>query len=153
MNEFGLDLESTKNKAKCVLRDYRNFEEVAETDYVSNVTATYSFEPKSYTGTIGTPIQNHLERKLLAEQIVQEINAAINKITEAEYRAIIIKKYCDKEYAGNDGVAIDLKMTQATFYRKLDKALIRFATHFKNGKLLVYSGGDCIENHIKKLLE
>ena len=153
MQTVQIDTKATRMKAELILRDYRKFEQMAGTEYVSNVTATYSFEPKSYTGTIGTPIQNHLERKILAESLVKEINCAINKINDSLFRAILIKKYCDSEFAGNDDLMFDLKIAPSTFYRKLEDALVQFAIHFKNGEDVIYRDDNSIENYMRSLLE
>ena len=153
MRSVEIDVKATRAKAESILKDYRKFEEVAETDYVANITATYSFEPKSYTGTIGKPIEQYVERKVLAEKVVKEIIYAINKITDALHRAILIEKYCKHDYISNDDLMFEFNLSPATFYRKFEEALVYFAIYFKNGKNVVYKDDEELEKYMRQLLE
>lgn len=153
MRNTEIDVKATRVKAESILKDYRKFEKVAETDYVANITATYSFEPRSYTGVVGTPIQNHVERKVLAEKVVEEIIYAINNIKDTLHRALLIEKYCKHDYICNDDLMYQFFLSPATFYRKFEEALVYFAIYFKDGKNVVYKEDEGLEDYMRQLLE
>ncbi len=68
---------------------YRFLKRVSGEKFSSKVTAVYSFEPRSYTGTVSNPIESHMVRQVAAQQRVDEIEQAINMMTEAFHKQLL----------------------------------------------------------------
>lgn len=74
------------------------------------------------------------------KQLAEAIMCAINKCDEME-REILYKKYVN--YNGNYCIKIYIEMnvSESTFYRHLESALLQFAEAYNQGELLVYKDG------------
>lgn len=135
-----LDKRATKEKVVMMLSAYKQLKKIAGEEYVSKVTATYSFEPRSYTGAVNKSLEKHIERKLTAQKMVEDIEKAINRISNAYLRQILIMKYC-KYYDSDIAIYVTLDISESEFYRELERGLLYFAECFCNGSLLVFEGG------------
>lgn len=135
-----LDKMATKEKVVMMLSAYKQLKKIAGEEYVSKVTATYSFEPRSYTGAVNKSLEKHIERKLTAQKMVEDIEKAINRMSNAHLRQILIMKYC-KYYDSDIAIYVTLDISESEFYRELERGLLHFAECFCNGSLLVFEGG------------
>ena len=135
-----LDKRATKEKVVMMLSAYKQLKKIAGEEYVSKVTATYSFEPRSYTGAVNKSLEKHIERKLTAQKMVEDIEKAINRMSNAHLRQILIMKYC-KYYDSDIAIYVTLDISESEFYRELERGLLYFAESFCNGSLLVFEGG------------
>ena len=135
-----LDKRATKEKVVMILSAYKQLKKIAGEEYVSKVTATYSFEPRSYTGAVNKSLEKHIERKLTAQKMVEDIEKAINRMSNAHLRQILIMKYC-KYYDSDIAIYVTLDISESEFYRELERGLLYFAECFCNGSLLVFEGG------------
>lgn len=135
-----LDRRATKEKVVMMLSAYKQLKKIAGEEYVSKVTATYSFEPRSYTGAVNKSLEKHIERKLTAQKMVEDIEKAINRMSNAHLRQILIMKYC-KYYDSDIAIYVTLDISESEFYRELERGLLYFAECFCNGSLLVFEGG------------
>lgn len=135
-----LDKRATKEKVVMMLSAYKQLKKIAGEEYVSKVTATYSFEPRSYTGAVNKSLEKHIERKLTAQKMVEDIEKAINRMSNAHLRQILIMKYC-KYYDSDIAIYVTLDISESEFYRELERGLLYFAESFCNGSLLVFKGG------------
>ena len=135
-----LDKRATKEKVVMMLSAYKQLKKIAGEEYVSKVTATYSFEPRSYTGAVNKSLEKHIERKLTAKKMVEDIEKAINRMSNAYLRQILIMKYC-KYYDSDIAIYVTLDISESEFYRELERGLLYFAECFCNGSLLVFEGG------------
>ena len=135
-----LDKRATKEKVVMMLSAYKQLKKIAGEEYVSKVTATYSFEPRSYTGAVNKSLEKHIERKLTAQKMVEDIEQAINRMSNAYLRQILIMKYC-KYYDSDIAIYVTLDISESEFYRELERGLLYFAECFCNGSLLVFEGG------------
>ena len=135
-----LDKRATKEKVVMMLSAYKQLKKIAGEEYVSKVTATYSFEPRSYTGAVNKLLEKHIERKLTAQKMVEDIEKAINRMSNAHLRQILIMKYC-KYYDSDIAIYVTLDISESEFYRELERGLLYFAECFCNGSLLVFEGG------------
>jgi hypothetical protein len=135
-----LDKRATKEKVVMMLSAYKQLKKIAGEEYVSKVTATYSFEPRSYTGAVNKSLEKHIERKLTAQKMVEDIEKAINRMSNAFLRQILIMKYC-KYYDSDIAIYVTLDISESEFYRELERGLLYFAECFCNGSLLVFEGG------------
>ena len=102
-----LDKRATKEKVVMMLSAYKQLKKIAGEEYVSKVTATYSFEPRSYTGAVNKSLEKHIERKLTAQKMVEDIEKAINRMSNAHLRQILIMKYC-KYYDSDIAIYVTL---------------------------------------------
>ena len=135
-----LDKRATKEKVVMMLSAYKQLKKIAGEEYISKVTATYSFEPRSYTGAVNKSLEKHIERKLTAQKMVEDIEKAINRMSNAHLRQILIMKYC-KYYDSDIAIYVTLDISESEFYRELERGLLYFAECFCNGSLLVFEGG------------
>ena len=147
-----LDKKATKEKVVMMLSAYKQLKKIAGEEYVSKVTATYSFELRSYTGAVNKSLEKHIERKLTAQKMVEDIEAAINRISNAYLRQLLIMKYC-KNFDSDIAIYMSLKISESEFYRELERALLYFAECFKSGSLLVFDGGVGIDELLLDLGE
>lgn len=82
-----IDKEKTKQQVKDLLSLYRTFIRLASEEYIPKVTATYSFELKSFTGVASRATENAVVRKVtaaLALNFFEESNL-VNKVTRMDY--------------------------------------------------------------------
>ena len=135
-----LDKRATKEKVVMMLSASKQLKKIAGEEYVAKVTATYSFEPRSYTGAVNKSLEKHIERKLTAQKMVEDIEKAINRMSNAHLRQILIMKYC-KYYDSDIAIYVTLDISESEFYRELERGLLYFAESFCNGSLLVFEGG------------
>ena len=149
MNLFkGLDSEKTKQAAKNTLEAYRFLKRVSGEKFSSKVTAVYSFEPRSYTGTVSNPIESHMVRQVAAQQRVDEIEQAINMMTEAFHKQLLYEKYCVMKERKDIEIYMMLEYSETEFYRMLDEALFNFAEVYRYGELLVFKDGQSFEDFL-----
>ena len=129
-----IDKKLTNRNAYEVLKLYRRYSRMAGEELIPKITDNYLFELK-------TVELSHIkvERQLQAFKELQAITEAINSIDKQYLRQILIEKYC-KWHNKKDYIIYDeLMMSETNFYLKLERGVIEFARHYKNGELLVFS--------------
>lgn len=134
-----LNKTATKQKAVKVLESYHTYKRIAGSEFESKVTATYSFEPRSYTGAVSKPIETYVVRKVEAETMVRDIEHAINLIHGPELRQVLIMKYC-RYYDKDIAIYVELGYSETEFYRLWEKAVLYFAECYRYGELLTFLG-------------
>ena len=115
-----LDTKTTIEGITEVLEHYKTLKKIAGDNYVSKITATFSFEPRSYTGTVRNPIEDHIVRQETARSYMDKIEQAINKIRDPYYRQVLIEKYV-KSNVSDIAIYMDLDYSSTEFYRLLTK--------------------------------
>ncbi len=130
-----IDKEKTKRNVVELLNSYRTLARLADEEYLPNLTATYTFEPKSYTGTVNKAIENAVVKKVAAEREINKIVKAVNKLNQTD-RQLIYDKFLDKRELSSTAIYSKNNISASSFYRELDKALIKFAEAYEYGKLL-----------------
>ena len=125
-----LDKRATKEKVVTMLTAYKQLKKIAGEEFVTKVTATYSFEPRSYTGAVNKPLEKYIERQMTAQKMVEDIECGINQVSNAYLRQLLIMKYC-KNYDSDIAIYVTLDMSESEFYRELERALLYFAECFK----------------------
>ena len=78
-----LDKRATKEKVVTMLTAYKQLKKIAGEEFVTKVTATYSFEPRSYTGAVNKPLEKYIERQMTAQKMVEDIECGINQVSHA----------------------------------------------------------------------
>lgn len=134
-----IDDEKTIDNVKRFLSTYYwRWKRTSGEAFESKVTATYSFEPRSYTGQVSKPIEAHVVRKQTAIKEVEVIEEAINSIFDSFARQVIIERYCINRPKTIEEICLDYNYSVETFYLLHDKALLNFADYYKAGELQVY---------------
>ena len=125
-----IDKKLTNRNAYEVLKLYRRYSRMAGEELIPKITDNYLFELKMVELNI------KVERQLQAFKELRVITEAIDK----QYlRQILIEKYC-KWHNKKDYIIYDeLMMSETNFYLKLERGVLEFARHYKNGELLVFS--------------
>lgn len=131
-----IDKKATRANVKKYLRHYRSFLRLASEEYAPKVTATYSFEIKSFTGLVSRATENAVVRKVTAEQELIKTAKAMNKLNAYD-RQMIHDKYMDKRELSDMDIYLNYNMSSSTFYDHLDEVLIKFAEAYDGGCLLV----------------
>lgn len=147
-----LDKKATKDKAVRLLSAYKQLKRLAGEQFTSKVTATYSFEPRSFTGIVNKPLEKYIERQMTAQKLLDDIEEAINHINDAYLRQVLVMKYC-KSYDSDIAIYVDLGYSESEFYRTLEKAILLFAECYSYGALLVFVGGVGIDDILDDLGE
>lgn len=143
-----LDEKETIKRVTQLLSQYKTLKKISGECYVSKITATYSFEPRSYTGSVSKPIEDHIIRQETANSYVVKIEKAINSMMNVDLRRLLIEKYV--KYNDSDiAVYIELNLSETDFYRLLEQAKIEFAYYYDSGSLLRFDKG----KNVKDLLD
>src|SRR5699024_11570184 len=101
------------------------------------VTATYSLDPKSFTGMNSSAIENGTIEKLDAVSLYRDINAAINTL-DAYSRKRIYDKYINSTRYYDYEVFSAEQISEATYYREVGKAMIECAESIQCRSLLIF---------------
>nr|WP_303266591.1 ArpU family phage packaging/lysis transcriptional regulator [Streptococcus lutetiensis] len=129
-----IDKKLTKKNAYEVLKLYRRYSRMAGEELIPKITDNYLFELK-----VVELSHIKVERQLQAFKELRAITEAINSIDKQHLRQILIEKYC-KWHNKKDYIIYDeLMMSETNFYLKLERGVIEFARHYKNGELLVFT--------------
>lgn len=131
-----IDEKKTRKNVKELLCNYRSFVRLADEKCIPKVTATYSFELKSFTGLVSRPTENAVVRKVTAEQELLKISKAMNKLNAYD-RQMIYDKYMDIRELTDTDIYLNYNMSSSSFYDQLDKVLIKFGEAYDGGSLLV----------------
>lgn len=132
----------TKENAKRTLKTYRNYLRIAGEEYSPKVTATYSLEPKSAPASPSRQTENMVLRRVSAQQELDHIAEAINRLSDANLSQILVERYCRLRFRQDKEIYPALGYSSSEYYRLLDQALFEFAEAYKNGELLVFNLGD-----------
>lgn len=131
-----VDEEKTKKNVNAVLQVYRSLARIADDDCLPKVTASYEFDmPSSSSGTIQDKMAEGLARKISAEQEIQKIAKAMNKLN-AYQRKLLYDRYIHKQELSDIMLYMDSGMSERTYYRELNRSLMSFAESYENGRLL-----------------
>lgn len=130
-----INRDATKKNVHGLLSAYRSLARIADEDYMPKMTSTYSFEPKSFTGRTSDPVGGALSMKQQAEDELESIIKAFNKLN-AYQRQLLYFRYIDRQEKSDIQIYMDMNMSERTYYRELEKALMSFAEAYKNGRLL-----------------
>jgi len=133
--------KATKERVDSLLKNYHKIRRLSGMPIEQKVTATYSLDPKSFTGMNSSAIENGTIKKLDAVSLYRDINAAINTL-DAYSRKRIYDKYINSTRFYDYEVYSAENISEATYYREVSKAMIEFAEAFQSGTLLVLKMSD-----------
>lgn len=128
----------TKENAESALKSYRTFLRIAGEEYSPKVTATYSLEPKSAPGSPSKQTEAMVLRRVSAQQELEHMAEAINRLSDSHLSQILIERYCRLRFRQDKEIYPALGYSSSEYYRLLDRALIEFAEAYKSGMLLEF---------------
>lgn len=111
----------TVDGANRVLKEYRKAKRLAADEI------DFEYKSRSQIGSLS----------LHALEQLTYLDEALSNLKE-EQKAIIVMRYVQPEEISDIEIYYSLGYSEATYYRRLNKALIGFAEVYKSGELLVF---------------
>lgn len=124
----------TKENAKRILKGYPRWRRVANDTDGQRVTTTYSFMPRNPSSVRDIQVEKLAIRKVDAEIELDAIEQAVSRLHDPLYRRILFEKYLQWNCKKDETIAMDLSLSESSYYDILDKSLMAFAELYRNGE-------------------
>lgn len=124
----------TKENAKKILKGYPRWRRVANDTDGQRVTTTYSFMPRNPGRDTTSQVEKLAIRKVDAEIELDAIEQAVSGLHDPLYRRILFEKYLQWNCKKDETIAMDLSLSESSYYDILDKSLMAFAELYRNGE-------------------
>nr|DAZ33778.1 MAG TPA: transcriptional regulator [Caudoviricetes sp.] len=124
----------TKENAKRILKGYPRWRRVANDTDGQRVTTTYSFMPRNPSSVRDSQVEKLAIRKVDAEIELDAIEQAVSRLHDPLYRRILFEKYLQWNCKKDETIAMDLSLSESSYYDILDKSLMAFAELYRNGE-------------------
>ena len=124
----------TKENAKKILKSYPRWRRVANDKNGQKVTTTYSFMPRNPGSDTTSQVEKLAIRKVDAEIELDAIEQAVSGLHDPLYRRILFEKYLQWNCKKDETIAMDLSLSESSYYDILDKSLMAFAELYRNGE-------------------
>ena len=124
----------TKENAKKILKGYPRWRRVANDKNGQKVTTTYSFMPRNPGSDTTSQVEKIAIRKVDAEIELDAIEQAVSGLHDPLYRRILFEKYLQWNCKKDETIAMDLSLSESSYYDILDKSLMAFAELYRNGE-------------------
>lgn len=124
----------TKENAKRILKGYPRWRRVANDTDGQRVTTTYSFMPRNPSSVRESQVEKLAIRKVDAEIELDAIEQAVSRLHDPLYRRILFEKYLQWNCKKDETIAMDLSLSESSYYDILDKSLMAFAELYRNGE-------------------
>ena len=124
----------TKENAKRILKGYPRWRRVANDTDGQRVTTTYSFMPRDPSSVRDSQVEKLAIRKVDAEIELDAIEQAVSRLHDPLYRRILFEKYLQWNCKKDETIAMDLSLSESSYYDILDKSLMAFAELYRNGE-------------------
>ncbi|MBZ1352032.1 ArpU family transcriptional regulator [Streptococcus sp. LPB0406] len=124
----------TKENAKRILKGYPRWRRVANDTDSQRVTTTYSFMPRNPSSGRDSQVEKLAIRKVDAEIELDAIEQAVSRLHDPLYRRILFEKYLQWNCKKDETIAMDLSLSESSYYDILDKSLMAFAELYRNGE-------------------
>ena len=124
----------TKENAKRILKGYPRWRRVANDTDGQRVTTTYSFMPRNPSSGRDSQVEKLAIRKVDAEIELDAIEHAVSRLHDPLYRRILFEKYLQWNCKKDETIAMDLSLSESSYYDILDKSLMAFAELYRNGE-------------------
>lgn len=124
----------TKENAKRILKGYPRWRRVANDTDGQRVTTTYSFMPRNPSSVRDSQVEKLAIRKVDAEIELDAIEQAVSRLHDPLYRRILFEKYLQWNCKKDETIAMDLSLSESSYYDILDKSLMAFAEIYRNGE-------------------
>lgn len=124
----------TKENAKKILKGYPRWRRVANDKNGQKVTTTYSFMPRNPVSDTTSQVEKLAIRKVDAEMELDAIEQAVSGLHDPLYRRILFEKYLQWNCKKDETIAMDLSLSESSYYDILDKSLMAFAELYRNGE-------------------
>jgi len=130
----GINEAKTKENAKKILKGYPRWRRVANDKNGQKVTTTYSFMPRNPGSDTTSQVEKLAIRKVDAEMELDAIEQAVSGLHDPLYRRILFEKYLQWDCKKDESIAMDLSLSESSYYDILDKSLMAFAELYRNGE-------------------
>lgn len=135
MNFFPeVDIVKTKKNAIRKLKEYIRWC-LVDGDMEQKVTQTYSLMPRQTGGIPTKTVEKLVVNKVSAEQEINNIREAINRLPNNAHRRILIEKYI-QDYSDTE-IHLGLGYEKTQYYQMKQDALLAFAHSYRQGILVV----------------
>ena len=124
----------TKENAKRILKGYPRWRRVANDTDGQRVTTTYSFMPRNPSSGRDSQVEKLAIQKVDAEIELDAIEQAVSRLHDPLYRRILFEKYLQWNCKKDETIAMDLSLSESSYYDILDKSLMAFAELYRNGE-------------------
>ena len=124
----------TKENAKKILKGYPRWRRVANDKNGQKGTTTYSFMPRNPGSDTTSQVEKLAIRKVDAEMELDAIEQAVSNLHDPLYRRILFEKYLQWNCKKDETIAMDLSLSESSYYDILDKSLMAFAELYRNGE-------------------
>ena len=124
----------TKENAKRILKGYPRWRRVANDTDGQRVTTTYSFMPRNPSSGRDSQVEKLAIRKVDAEIELDAIEQAVSRLHDPLYRRILCEKYLQWNCKKDETIAMELSLSESSYYDILDKSLMAFAELYRNGE-------------------
>jgi len=132
-----VDKKKTRNNVDNLLSNYHRLKRLAGRPVEQNVTATFSLQPKGSSRDNTSNVERGVIKKLDADLTLKRIETAFNCLGPDTRRRLYLK-YMNRHITYDYEIYTEDNISEATYYRELQKSLIEFAECFNGGKLIVY---------------
>ena len=129
-----IDEKKTIAITKRYLKQYPRLKTIART--TATLQSNWNVSDKIKSGTISNTHEDRLLNRIAITQEVEEIEQTISNLDKL-YKDIMTEKYIKRQKT-DFALYQDMNMSEASFYKTLQTALLDFACIFKNGELLQY---------------
>ena len=123
-----------KQKRKRMPKGYPRWRRVANDTDGQRVTTTYSFMPRNPSSVRDSQVEKLAIRKVDAEIELDAIEQAVSRLHNPLYRRILFEKYLQWNCKKDETIAMDLSLSESSYYDILDKSLMAFAELYLNGE-------------------
>ena len=124
----------TKENAKRILKGYPRWRRVANDTDGQRVTTTYSFMPRNPSSGRDSQVEKLAIRKVDAEIELDAIEQAVSRLHDPLCRRILFEEYLQWNCKKDETIAMDLSLSESSYYDILDKSLMAFAELYRNGE-------------------
>ena len=129
-----IDEKKTIATTKQYLKQYPRLKTIARS--TSTLQSNWNVSDKIKSGTISNTHEDRILNRIAITQEVEEIEQTISCLDEP-FKIILSEKYIKRQKT-DFALYQDMNMSEASFYKTLQTALLDFACIFKNGELLQY---------------
>jgi len=125
-----INSKATKKKVEQKFDKYREYLLTLPSDFLPNITPSYSEVPPSVTNKFHSTTENaaieRIEFEMARDKFMSEVHAAVNSL-KSEERYIIIKCFMQKYVGYDPDISLELGIGRSRFYEIKGEAMLRLA--------------------------
>ena len=140
-----IDEKETIERAKSKLEEYPRWRTISCESMEQKVTQTFTFEPREGGGP-SKQVEKLGIRRADATTEMEEIEQAISRIFEIDYRCILSNRYIRHPKMFHDDIAKLIHVENTKYFEMVKMALLAFAEQYRNAVLVVEKSSKCVED-------